>query len=297
MNWITRCPECATVYQVEPDQPQMAKGWLRCGQCLHAFDGTGLLLAWTGGIRPDLAPNAPVIAMGDSAVTQRLDLEDLLKHEDRSTLNVPSQASVDLSSFEQALSSFQPEIEKAIVKMASSPSELQALPLPDEQDESASDTTFRAPAHRRWVSIVGLCILSLGLLLQGIWIDRFALMSRFPGLGGYFQHICSAWGCESPNARDLHGVVIDASSFIQRDDAFELQWLVRNATEQTVLMTALEVTLVDVQGKPVVRRVFSPVELDAPQVLTSGQVWSGTMRLMVSGDTVVTGYRILSFYP
>jgi len=296
MNWITRCPECATVYQVEPEQLQAAKAWLRCGHCQHAFDSTGLILAWSGADeRPMLTSGVSVVPVQEDAVVQRLDIEDLLKQEDRSTLNVPSKASVDLSSFEQALSSFQPEIEKAIVKMAASPPESQDIP--EEHDASSSDVVPQAPVFRRWPSILLLCALALGLLMQWIWIERFALVAKFPAMDSHFQRICSAWACESPSSRDLHGVVIDTSSFIQRNDAFELQWLVRNATEQTVLMTTLEVTLDDVQGKPVVRRVFSPAELDAPKVLTPGQVWSGTMRLTVSGDTAVTGYRILSFYP
>jgi predicted Zn finger-like uncharacterized protein len=295
MNWITRCPECATVYQVLPDQLQAAKGWLRCGHCQHAFDSTGLILAWSGAAHLEQASSASLVPTQEGAAAQKLDIEDLLKQEDRSTLNVPSKASMDLSSFEQALSSFQPEIEKAIVKMAASPPESQAPP--DEPEALTSDTALQAPVRRRWFSVLLLCALSLGLLAQWIWIERFALVTRFPAMDSHFQRICNAWACESPNARDLHGVVIDTSSFIQRDDAFELQWLVRNATEQTVLMTALEVTLEDVQGKPVVRRVFSPAELDAPKALTPGQVWPGIMRLTVSGDTAVTGYRILSFYP
>ena len=295
MNWITRCPECVTVYQVMPDQLQAAKGWLRCGHCQHAFDSTGLILAWSGAAHPEQASSASLVPTQEGAAAQRLDIEELLKQEDRSTLNVPSKASVDLSSFEQALSSFQPEIEKAIVKMAASPPESQELP--DEPEALIDDAAPQAPVRRRWPSVFGLCALALGLLAQWIWIERFALVARFPAMDSHFQRICSAWACESPNARDLQGVVIDTSSFIQRDDAFELQWLVRNATEQTVLMTALEVTLEDVQGKPVVRRVFFPADLDAPKVLTPGQVWPGIMRLTVSGDTAVTGYRILSFYP
>jgi predicted Zn finger-like uncharacterized protein len=293
MNWITRCPECATVYQVLPDQLQAAKGWLRCGQCQHAFDSTGLILAWSGGA--ELSASASVLPMQESAPAQRLDIEDLLKQEDRSTLNAPSKASVDLSSFEQALSSFQPEIEKAIVKMAASPSEFQDLS--DEDDASPRDAASQAPVRRRWPSVLLLCALALGFLVQWIWIERFALVAKFPAMDSHFQRLCSAWACDSPYARDLHGVVIDTSSFIQREDGFELQWLIRNATERTVLMTALDVTLEDAQGKPVVRRAFLPAELGAPQVLTPGQVWSGVMHLTVSGDTVVTGYRILSFYP
>lgn len=37
---ITRCPNCATRFRVTEDQLQVAKGQVRCGACLHVFDGT-----------------------------------------------------------------------------------------------------------------------------------------------------------------------------------------------------------------------------------------------------------------
>lgn len=278
MNWITRCPECATVYQVLPDQLEVAKGWLRCGQCRHVFDSTGLILSWSVSAPP------------------RLDIGDLLKQEDRSTLDVRTQASEDLSSFEKALSSFQPEIDKAIVRMAASPPQSQD-PADDLDVSTIDETTSRESVSRRWPSILALSALALALLSQVIWVNRFALVAKFPVMGHHVQRICNAWACESAHARDLHAVVIDTSSFIQRDDAFELQWVVRNTSAQNVLMTALEVTLEDVQGKPLVRRVFGADQLDAPETLSPGQVWQGLMRLTVARDLAVTGYRIVSFYP
>ncbi|KAF1019993.1 MAG: hypothetical protein GAK30_02788 [Paracidovorax wautersii] len=33
----TRCPQCGTLFELAPDQLQVAQGWVRCGQCQHAF--------------------------------------------------------------------------------------------------------------------------------------------------------------------------------------------------------------------------------------------------------------------
>jgi predicted Zn finger-like uncharacterized protein len=283
MNWITRCPECATVYQLAPEQIEAAKGWVRCGQCQHAFDSKGLILAW----QPAASPAA------DVAVSGKPDIEGPLRHEDRSIADVPSDASVDLHSFEQALSSFQPEIEKAIHELASSP--VKASPS-DDFEETSEDARL-LKIRRRWPSVLLVLFLTLSLLAQWIWIERFALVARFPALQTHVQVVCRVLSCESLHLRDLQGLVIDTSTFLQRDNGFELQWVVRNTTDQSVLMTALEITLQDAQGNPLLRRVFLPEQLHAPTVMVPAQVWQGTLLIKVASDKAVTGYRVLSFYP
>lgn len=40
MSLITRCPDCATLFKVVPDQLRISGGWVRCGHCNHVFDAT-----------------------------------------------------------------------------------------------------------------------------------------------------------------------------------------------------------------------------------------------------------------
>lgn len=40
MSQITRCPSCATLFKVVPDQLRISEGWVRCGQCKEVFDAT-----------------------------------------------------------------------------------------------------------------------------------------------------------------------------------------------------------------------------------------------------------------
>lgn len=289
MNWITRCPECATVYQVSPDQLQAAKGWLRCGQCQHAFDSTGLILAWS-------ASGSPVIPHdGDAPAAERLDIEDLLKREDRAPLSTRSTAAVDLASFEEALSSFKPEIEKTIAELSSTPAVAAASEaMAESTDADSPDAT--GPKRRRF-SVLGVWALLLSLLLQGLWIERHALVARWPAMDAPFKAVCRAITCHSEFLRDVNAMVIDSSSFIQRDDGHELAWTIRNSGEQALAMTALELTLQDVQGKPVLRRVLLPADVGAPSALMPGQIWAGQLLVRVDSDIPVTGYRVLSFYP
>jgi hypothetical protein len=92
-------------------------------------------------------------------------------------------------------------------------------------------------------------------------------------------------------------MVIDSSSFIQRDEGHEFSWTITNSSEQAVQMTALELTLQDVQGRTVLRRVLWPADVGAPAVLMPGQIWAGKLFVHVDADIPMTGYRVLSFYP
>src|SRR5688500_17780450 len=39
MSLVTRCPRCNTLYRVVPAQLQARGGQVRCGRCMHVFDG------------------------------------------------------------------------------------------------------------------------------------------------------------------------------------------------------------------------------------------------------------------
>lgn len=45
MSLITRCPACATLFRVVPDQLKISDGWVRCGQCDEVFDAQATLQA------------------------------------------------------------------------------------------------------------------------------------------------------------------------------------------------------------------------------------------------------------
>jgi predicted Zn finger-like uncharacterized protein len=293
MNWITRCPECATVYQVHPEQPLAAKGWLRCGRCEHVFDSTGLLLAWSAASLSDEALPDVAFAGGAPTATERVDIDALLKREDGVGAGHASAASADLTSFEHALSSFKPELEKAIADLATA---LPDSPLPGNDDMALSESPL-AVTRRRWPSILIVICLTLGLSAQCVWAWRHNLTALFPQIEPVFLQACRLMACDHAHRRDVQAMVIDTSSFIPSEDGYQLKWIVRNTTSQILEMTALELTLQDIQGKPVLRRVFLPAELGAPKNLAPSQVWQGDIRLKVDSDTPVTGYRVLSFYP
>jgi predicted Zn finger-like uncharacterized protein len=289
MNWITRCPDCATFYQVTSEQLQLAKGWLRCGQCQHVFDSTGLVLAWSD------SGSAVISRVSDVPAAERLEVEDLLKHEDRSSVSTHSHAAMDLASFEEALSSFKPKIEKTITELSSAPSTIATAESLDQSTDTQSPDS-RA-TNRRSPSVLWVWVLLLGISMQWLWIERHALTVRWPAMAVPFKAACRAITCQSEYVRDVNAMVIDSSSFTQRDAGHELLWTITNSSEQAVQMTALELTLQDVQGRTVLRRVLLPADVGAPAVLMPGQTWAGKLLVHVDPAIPMTGYRVLSFYP
>ena len=63
MSLITRCPACATLFKVVPDQLRISEGWVRCGQCGEIFDAPLHLLAAEAAEREVSLPANPTPAV------------------------------------------------------------------------------------------------------------------------------------------------------------------------------------------------------------------------------------------
>lgn len=296
MNRITRCPSCTTVYQLGDAHLLAAKGWLRCGACGHVFDSTGLVLQWTP--EPvDAAVSPAVQAFGapDEASLSvahirhvpdlvpdpsgRIALDDLLKQEDHTAPAQAQPAQAELAAFEHALSSFKPE------------------PLLVEPFERPEEQVAVAESSRAWLTSYVVLGLALLLVMQLAYVQRDAMVASWPASEPVIRHVCQSFGCQVEPLRDVEGVVIDSSSLVQRSDDHVLTWSVRNATHRAVGSTALELSLMDQQGKLVLRTVVLPEQAGAPQTLSPGQSWSGSLKILVSPELVFSDYRLLSFYP
>ena len=296
MNRITRCPSCTTVYRLGDAHLQAANGWLRCGACSHVFDSTGLVLRWSpapaepsrppellqpdapdaGALSPTQALQAPDVVVDPA---ERMALDDFLKKkEDHHTPVQTRHAQAELAAFESALSSFNSE---------------PWVMEPTEQPEKVTDP---APS-RRWLAPAGLLSLVLLLVLHLAYLQRDAIVAAWPASGPAMRQVCQSLGCEISPLRDAEGVVIDSSSLVQRSEDHVLTWSVRNTTRSVLGMTALELSLMDPQGKLVLRTVLLPAQTGAPPTLSPGQSWSGSLKVQVSPELVFSDYRLLSFYP
>jgi len=279
MNTITCCPSCGTHYQVATPDLQAAQGWLRCGQCGHVFDSTGLVLRWTPALvaseKPELTPR---LMADDDLVADpadRLVLDDFPKKEDQLSAKHPSS---ELDSFEQALSSFKPSLPAA---------------MPEAVQSHPTESGTSSP----WWMAYAVWALALGLLLQLGFVQRHAIVASWPESGPVIRHICQSFGCQVSPLRDVEGLVIDSSELILIDDGHVLRWTIRNQTERPLGTTALEVSLMQGADQLVIRRVLWPEQIGAPEVLAPRQSWSGELALSVDAEKKFSDYRLLSFYP
>jgi predicted Zn finger-like uncharacterized protein len=287
MIWIVRCPECGTIYKLVPDQLKIAQAWLRCGQCQHAFDSTGLVVAWpAANLEPNGVTDLP-------AEAERLVIDDLLKQEDKSKPDAQSVTTV--SAFEEALASFKPQ---PLSSMTTERLDLNAAADGLYQQGAAQTEQRGRQASSAWTLKLAVLFLSLVLALQWVWIERHALAAAEPGIAKVLRAVCQTWGCEisAPPVRD--GMVIEHSSLTPREEGgFLLRWSWRNATSQALETPALELTLVNAQDKVLARRVIFVTDLQAPASLAANQTWDGQLQIMTGDDLTPLGYRLLSFYP
>jgi predicted Zn finger-like uncharacterized protein len=292
MNRITRCPLCTTVYQLGEAHLQAAKGWLRCGACGHVFDSTGLVLRWTpataeaplsslsAGLDAQETPDTQLTSVVDAAAdpTERIALDDLLQKEDRSSPDDSQPAQSKLVGSEQVLPDLNSD---PLMVDTQQPRELETEPK----------------SSIRWLATYGVVGLTLLLFLQLAYVQRDAIVASWPESEPVIRHVCQSFGCQVSPLREAEGVVIDSSGLVKRSEDHILTWSVRNTTSRVLGMTALELSLMDGQGKLVMRTVMLPEQTGAPQVLASGQSWSGSLRVTLAQELNFSDYRLLSFYP
>lgn len=80
---ITRCPACATMFKVVPDQLRVSEGWVRCGHCGEVFDASAHLQEAAAVVRAQAAarmardaqdaPSGAPVATAPAARPARID--------------------------------------------------------------------------------------------------------------------------------------------------------------------------------------------------------------------------------
>jgi hypothetical protein len=248
--------------------------------CQQAFNGTGLDVPATPLQLPHvsdaLASEASAAAVVDPV--GRVPLDELLVREDRSQdrASAPNpEVSADLMAFSEALATFKPE-----------------LPPLEPATQLAENM-----AKGRIVGYAVAAVLGLLLMGQAFFLQRHAIAALWPNSLPVLETLCRPLQCQLKPWMDPKAIVIEGASFAQMGESFVLNWTLRNTGPMAVATTSLELSLLDGFNNPVVRRVFLPDEAQAPEVLSPGQVWKGSLTVEVDPLLVFSQYRLLSFYP
>ncbi|CAN7641517.1 MULTISPECIES: zinc-ribbon and DUF3426 domain-containing protein [unclassified Variovorax] len=162
---------------------------------------------------------------------------------------------------------------------------------------------WQRPAVRRSLIVVAV-LAALLLLMQVLHQERDLIAARQPGLRPALAALCSLTGCELSALRQIGDITIDGASFAREKsgDAYRLSFTLRNAATVPLAMPAVELSLLDMQERAVIRRVLMPAEFGAPPVLPARAERAASLPLALTGPEAaalapIAGYRVLAFYP
>jgi predicted Zn finger-like uncharacterized protein len=277
MRVITHCPACQTQFFATEEQLNQHGGKVRCGQCMHVFDAREQLISVA---------------------------EDTESAADSSSLNhnVPS---IDDAPAAQTLSA--PEPAKVLTEITDADSTVDT----NEQQPSFLGDVIKKTQNRSnqiskkspiWLWVATL-ILGLIASIQTIYFLRDEIAIYYPNAKPYLVQVCQKLSCSINLPKKIEFIVIDDSDM--QEDA-EHPGLVRfastliNSGNHVVAYPNLELTLTDVEDKPVLRRIFKPNEyLPAETNIADGIQPSAETRIrlaVTTSDITVTGYRVFVTY-
>jgi len=144
----------------------------------------------------------------------------------------------------------------------------------------------------------------LVLVLQVLQQERDLIVARQPAWRPVLASLCRVTGCELSALRRISDITIDGASFAREKsgDAYRLSFTLRNGAAVPLAMPAVELSLLDMQERAVVRRVLLPAEFGAPAVLPGRAERAASLPLTLTGAEAaalppIAGYRVVAFYP
>ena len=282
MSTVTQCPACSTRFKVTQEQLDAYHGMVRCGRCQTVFNAIENL--YDDGPSPQL--DLPIM------------LEEAAPEEPVTMVTAPkAKADITITGNEE-LSRPPLTSETAQEPATSRPPEVS----PAKEDEFLA----AAPKKKgsRWPRAIAGLLLLLLLLAQVAYFFRVELAARLPGLKPMLVSYCGLLDCQITLPMDADLMSIDSSDLEADPDhanVITLTAILRNHASYTQAYPDLELTLNDLNDKPVARRTFRPTEYlqkgnNEKQGLAGGHELNIEVHLDTA-DLKPSGYRLLLFYP
>jgi len=166
-------------------------------------------------------------------------------------------------------------------------------------DEPVTITT-----RRQWPWAFANATLLVVLLLQGAYFFRVDLAAQLPGLKPLLVNACTALDCKVSLPRDSEQIGIESSSLEAHPDAarlITLHALLRNHAPYAQAYPELELSLNDMDDRPLARRILRPQDyLPASQPSETGLAARRELEIALNLDVAdlnPAGYRLFLFYP
>ena len=293
MSMITKCSACGTVFRVTPQQLQAQHGMVRCGRCAAVFDGFQALTT-----ERDVSPlEAPV----PKAVV----------HEQPDIAEIPTQPADEIPppSPEPQIEASPPEpaIPTPDTPVVSPESQVTLTKAPIENAPEPQAVFVEAPfenapvrPRRNTGLALGIFLLLLALLAQGVYFYRGEIAAHLPEARPYLNAVCDQLRCSVVLPQRPRAISIEASDLQATDPAnpglISLTATFRNQATTTLGYPALDVVLTNSKEHAVARRIFLPTEyLGADKDVRAGIPANAEMTVKLdidSGDLGAAGFRL-----
>ncbi len=324
MNYITSCPACETQFLLNRDHLKAYRGKVQCGHCQHIFNAKNRLAEVSDTIQS--AAEYIASSESDSGVNTN-DAQSVQTNESPTTLG-----SVELTHLtdEKPISKVLNVVLETVPDLTDLTSHESAANLADNLDSSNTDTTLTAennididvvraaifiedlttdpkfqltkPKTNGWLIFIG-GLLFIIALLQSIYFLRSEIAANYPQFKPYLEQACATLNCKIPLPQRLDLLTIDDSD-MQESQTYQLviqftSLLINNA-HYAQAYPNIELTLTDIEDKPVLRKLMRPKEyLIAKSEMNKGMAAREEVRINLAiniQNISVAGYRVLLTY-
>ncbi|MBK9161584.1 MAG: DUF3426 domain-containing protein [Nitrosomonadales bacterium] len=327
MSGTTLCTHCDTRFRVTAAQLEAHHGMVRCGHCLQAFDANRNFEP----DQPDPQLELPILDEPAAPAAEHATSEpDIEPASGISNAPLPDETENPLEQEHGAettqdaeLREEQPDIGQRSIEpedaadekpVAMRPTEIAVLhpmtlaeqvALIKDDAPGEPEATLPAEAKRRvWPWAIAASLLTLVLLAQTAYFFRIELAARSPGLKPALLAYCQWIECEVPLPQHASLMSIESSD-LEADPEIEnritLNALLRNRATYAQAYPDFELTLNDIDDKPLARRVFKPAHYLPPlESQRTGLLPNHELDVKLrleTADLKPTGYRLVLFYP
>jgi predicted Zn finger-like uncharacterized protein len=151
----------------------------------------------------------------------------------------------------------------------------------------------------RALLVAGALLLSATLMAQVIYHFRDGIVASWPDTRPTLTTLCDVLGCRIEALRRIDGIGVESSGLtrVNGADAYRLSLVLRNRAGVPLALPSVDLSLTDPQGKLVSRRVLTPSDLGATQLVLQPGAEVPLQATMTAGDRRLLGYTIEVFYP
>lgn len=298
----TTCPQCSTIFRVNPEQLAARRGQVRCGRCRHVFNGYE-----TVSVGPDLpdaeTPASP--APGPAAARPNAWWPRLLgSFGGRAAAAAPRGNGGSPQVRAEGLTKMVELVRGGPDPGSVEPGALRVRSAIGIEFEQAHDD-FSLPSVqlRRRLLRIGIAAIAVALPLAVV-TGRNAIIQALPALRPIYAAACQPLHCQVPLPTDADAWSVESTELLQDpavSQLFHYTATLRNRSHYQQAFPTLDLSLTDMEGMSVDRRVVPPAQyLPAGHHPADGLAPNAevAVRVEIKGaDHRSQGYRVVLFFP